>query len=89
MTSARIQLFRRKHSINIGYFDGGEVWLRNITERIIEIKLPENAFCLIRKSNHISFNEATEELENKFKIIDSVSSRVVSTSGGGGVEVPM
>ena len=38
MTSARIQPFCRKRNINKGYFNGKEVWPRNITERKIALK---------------------------------------------------
>ena len=47
MTSARIQPFRRKHNINIGYFNGKELRPRNITERNIAFKIHNNQFSLI------------------------------------------
>ena len=34
----------------------------------------KNHFCLIWKSNEISFNQAKEELKNNFKVVDSVIS---------------
>ena len=74
MTSARIQPFCRKHNINTSYFNGEEVWPRNFTERNIAIKIREDHFCLVWKSNDISFNKAIEELQNNFKFVDSVIS---------------
>ena len=49
MTSARIQPFCRKHSNKIGYFDGSEVWPRNITVRNIALKIHKNHYCLFWK----------------------------------------
>ena len=73
MTSARIQLFSRKH-INIGYYDGYRVYPRNFTERNIALKIPENHFSLIWKSDGISFDKATKELKDNFKVVDSIIS---------------
>ena len=71
MTSARVQPFCRKHNVNIGYYDGSRVYPRNITERNIELKIHNDHFCLIWKSNDISFNQATKELKDNFKVIDN------------------
>ena len=40
MTSDRIQPFCRKYNINIGYYDGFRVYLRNITERNTALGIP-------------------------------------------------
>ena len=72
MISARIQLFCRKHNTNISYFNGKDVCPRIITERTIASKLHKNNFCLLWRSHDITFNEAIQELNYNFKIIDSV-----------------
>ena len=74
MTSPRIQPFCRKYNINIDYYDGFRVYPRNITERDIALKIHNNHFSLIWKSQNISFNKAIEEFENNFKVVDSVIS---------------
>ena len=58
MTSTRIQPFCRTYNINIGYCDGFRVDPRNITERNIALKMHNNHFCLIWKSDSISFIQA-------------------------------
>ena len=75
MTSARIQPFCRKCNINNGCFDGTRINLRNLTQRITSLFKYNNQFCLIWKSNNISFNQVKEnELEPNFKIVDNVIS---------------
>ena len=74
MTSARIQPFCKKDNINIVYYDVFRVYPRNITKRDIAFKIHENHFCLIWKSNGISFNQAKEELKDNFYIVYSVPS---------------
>ena len=75
MTSARIQPFCRKYNINIGCFDGTRINPRNVTQRDTALKIHINHFCLIWKSNGISFNQAIEdELKPKFKVVDNVIS---------------
>ena len=37
MTSAKIQPFYRKYTINIGCFNGKEIWPRNITGKDITV----------------------------------------------------
>ena len=58
MTSARVQPFCRKHNINIGCYDGFRVCPRNITQRNITLKIHNNHFCLIWKSDRVSFEKA-------------------------------
>ena len=71
MTSARIQPFCRKHNINIGCFNGKGISCRHITERNISLFIYYNLFCLIWKSNGISFNQAIEsDLKPNSKVID-------------------
>ena len=74
MTSARIQPFCKKYNINIGCFDGTRINPRNLTQRDISLFIYNNHFCLIWKSNGISFSQAIEELKNNFKVVDNVLS---------------
>ena len=74
MTSARVQLFCRKHNINIGCYDGFRVCPRNITQRNTTFKIHNNQFCLIWKTNGISFNRAVKELKDNSKVVDNVIS---------------
>ena len=70
-TKARIQPFCRAKNINLGYYDGERVFPRAVTERNNALFLYNNHFCLIWKSEGVSFNQAITESKNKFKIIDS------------------
>ena len=74
MTSARVQLFCRKHNINIGCYDGFRVCPRNITQRNTALKIHNNHFCLIWKSNDVSFDRAIKELKDNFRVVDNVIS---------------
>ena len=75
MTSARVGSFCRKNIINIGCFDGTRKNPRNITQRDTAIKIHQNHFCLIWKSDRISFNHVIEnELKPNFKVFDNVVS---------------
>ena len=60
MTSARIQPFCRKNNINIGCSDGTRINPRNLTQRDTSLFIYNNHFCLIWKSNGISFNQVIE-----------------------------
>ena len=66
ITQTIFQPFSKKHNINIGCFDGSSINLRNITGKNIEIFTHKNHFCLIWKSNVISFNKAIEKLKTNF-----------------------
>ena len=75
MTSARVGSFYRKYNINIGCFDGTRINPRNITQRDTALKIHNNHFCLIWKSESISFNQAIQdELKPNFKVVDNVIS---------------
>ena len=74
MTSARIQPFCRKYNINIGCFDGTRRNPRNITQRNISLFIYNNNFCLIWKSDAISFDKAIKELKDNFKVVYNVIS---------------
>ena len=81
MTSARSHPFCRKYNTNIGLFDGTRINPRKITQRITALKIHNNLFCLIWKSNKISFDHVIEdELKPNFKVHDIlVSDKLVKT----------
>ena len=74
MTSARTQPFCGKYNVNMGCYCGFRVCPRNITQRDIVLKIHNYHFCLIWKSNGISFDKAINELKDNFKIVDNVIS---------------
>ena len=74
MTSARLQPFCKKYNINIGCFDGTRTNSRNLTQRNTSLFIYNNHFCLIWKSNGISFDKAIKELKDNFTIVDNVIS---------------
>ena len=74
MTSARNQPFCKKYNINIGCFDGTRINPRNLTQRNTSLFKYNNHFCLIRKSDGISFEKAITELKDNFKVVDNVVS---------------
>ena len=43
----RLELFCKKHNVNIGCYDGFGVFPRNITEKDIALYMYKNHFCLI------------------------------------------
>ena len=69
ITKARIQPFCIPNNINLGYFDGARVFPRSVTERDNALFLYNNHFCVIRKSEVVSFNQAIKELKDNFKIV--------------------
>ena len=69
MTKARIQPFCKANNINLGYFDGERVFPRSVTDRNNALYLFNNHFCLIWKSQGVSFNQAIQELKDNFKIV--------------------
>ena len=74
MTSARIQPFCKKYNINIGCFDGTRINPRNITQRNTSLFIYNNHFCLIWKSDGISFEKAITEIKDNLKVVDNVIS---------------
>ena len=58
MTMARIQLCLRKLGINLGYYNGERVFPRTVTNRDCALYLYNIHFCLIWKSQGLSFNQA-------------------------------
>ena len=67
MTKARIQHFCRVIYNILGYFDGTRVFPRSLTDRNVPLFLDNNHFCLIGKSEGVSFNQAILELKKKLK----------------------
>ena len=70
MTKARIQPFCRANNINLGYYDNNGVFPRTVTNRNSALYLYNNHFCLIWKSQGVSFNQDIQELKDNFKIVD-------------------
>ena len=71
MTKARIQPFCRANNTNLGYIDGERVFPRSVTQRNNALFLFNNHFCLIWKSEGVSFIQAIKELKDNFKIVDN------------------
>ena len=71
MTKARIQPLCRSNNINLGYYDGERVFPRSATERNNALYLYNNHFCLIWKSEVVSFIQPIKELKDYFKIVDN------------------
>ena len=71
MTMARIQQSFRKLGVNLGYYNGKEIWPRNITARKIPSKLHNNHFCSIWKSERVNFNQVIKDMKDYFKIVDN------------------
>ena len=74
MKSARFQPFCKSYNINLGCFDGTRINPRNLTKRDIPLFVYNNHFCLIWKSDGVSFNQAIKELKDNFKVVDNVIS---------------
>ena len=70
MTMASIQPFCRANKNNLGYFDVTRVFPRSVTDRNSAF-FYNNHFCLIWKSEIVSFNQAIKELKDSFKIVDN------------------
>ena len=71
MTMARIQPCLRKLGIDLGYSNGDRVFPRTVTNRDTALYLYNNHFCLIWKSQGVSFNQTIIELKAKFRIVDN------------------
>ena len=71
MTLARIQPFCRANNINLGYYKNDRVFPRSVTNRDAALFLFNNHFCVIWKSENVSFKQAIRELEENFKIVDN------------------
>ena len=71
MTKSRIQPFCTATNINLRYYDGESVFPRSVTDRNNALFLYNNHFCLIWKSQGVSFNQAVQELKDNFKVVDN------------------
>ena len=69
MTKARIQPFCRANNISKGCFDGIGVFPRSVTYRNNALFLYNIHFCLIWKSEKVSFKQALKELKDNIKIV--------------------
>ena len=73
MTSARIQQFCGKCNTNKRCYDGFRVCPRNFAEKNLALYVHENHFCLIWKTQNLSFKKAIgDDLEPNFKVVDNV-----------------
>ena len=66
---AHIQPCFRKLGIDLGYYNGKEVYPRTINKRNIGLNLHNNHFCLIWKSESIKFIQAIKEMKDNFKLL--------------------
>ena len=80
MTEARFQPFCRANNINLGYFDGTRNFPRSVTARNNALFLYTSRFCLIWKSEGVSFNQATKKLKDNFKKVDTYITKEIVTS---------
>ena len=71
MTKARVQPFCRANNIFLGYYDGTRVFPRTVTDRNNALFLYNNHFCLIWKTQGVSFSQVIKELNDIFKIVDN------------------
>ena len=71
MTKASIQPFCRANNINLGYYNDDRVFPRSVTNRDSALYLYNNHFCLIWKSENVSFNQAIIELKQNFELVDN------------------
>ena len=67
----RIQPCLKKLGITLGYYIGERVFPRTIRNRDKALFLYNNLFCLIWKSQNVSFNQAVQELKDNFKVVDN------------------
>ena len=70
MNTALIQSCLKTFGIEFGSYNEKEIYPRSICQRGVGLRLYNNYFCLIWKSEGVSFNQAVEELERLFKIVD-------------------
>ena len=57
MTMVRIQPCLRKMGIDLGYYNGERIFPRTVTDKKIALYLYNNHFCLLWKSQGVSFNQ--------------------------------
>ena len=71
MTKARIQPFCRANNINLGCYNDDRVFPRRGTIRNSALYLSNSHFCLIWKSEGVSFDKAIKQLKDNFKMVDN------------------
>ena len=71
MTTARKQPCLRKLGKDLGYHNGDRVYPRTVINRVNALYLFNNHFCLIWKSEGVSFKDAIKELKDNFRIVDN------------------
>ena len=71
MTMARIQPFCRANNFNLGYDNNDRVFPGSVTNRDSALILFNNHFCVVWKSENVSFKQAIRELEENFKRVDN------------------
>ena len=71
MTKARIQPFCRANNINLGYYNDDRVFPRTVSNRDSALYLYDNHFCLIWKSEGVSFKQAIKEIDDNFRKVDN------------------
>ena len=71
MTKATIQPFCIANKVNLRCYDGIRVSPRSVTDRNNTLFLQNNHFCLIWKSECVSFNQTIRELKENLKIVDN------------------
>ena len=71
MTKARIQPFCRANNIDLGYFNVDRIYPRTVTNGDSALYLYNNHFCLIWKTEGVSFNQAIRELKDNFQIVNN------------------
>ena len=70
-TKARIQPLCQDNNNILGYNNDDRVFPRTVTNRNSALFLYNTHFCLIWKSQGVSFNKAIQELQDNFKIVDN------------------
>ena len=71
MTIARIEPFCRANIINLGYYNNDRVFSKIVPNRDSALYLYNNLFCLICKSQAVSFIQAFQELKKNFQLVDN------------------
>ena len=71
MNKARSQPFCRANNNNLRYYVGERVFPRSVSDRNNASFLHNNHFCLLWKSEGVSFNLAFKELKDNFKTVDN------------------
>ena len=72
MTKARIQPFCRANNIKLGYVDGRRIFPRSVMDRDNGLFLYKIHFCVLWKSEGVSFIQAIKKLKDNKKIVDNL-----------------